>query len=84
MLGLPTFEDRNHQIQIEREMSLTAVQCRQYAEECIAMAERAAGENVASLHRMAETWLQLAEQLLTKEWPVIGSDQNAPSTNKVQ
>ena len=59
-------------------MSLTAVQCRQYADECIAMAERAGRENVASLHRMAETWLQLAEQLLTQERPVIGSDQNAP------
>ena len=56
-------------------MSLTAVQCRQYADECIAMAERAERENAASLHRMAETWLQLAEQLLTQERPVIGSDQ---------
>ena len=61
---------------------LTAVQCRQYADECLAMAERAGRENVASLHRMAETWLQLAEQLLTQERPVIGSDQNAPSTDK--
>jgi hypothetical protein len=64
-------------------VSLTAEKCRQYADECIAMAERAARENAASLHRMAETWLQLAERLLTQEWPVIGSDQNAPSTGKL-
>ena len=60
-------------------MALTAVQCRQYAEECLAMAERAGRENAASLQRMAEAWLQLAEQLLTQERPVIGGDQNAPS-----
>jgi hypothetical protein len=58
-------------------VSLTAVQCRQYADECITMAERAGRENAASLQRMAETWLQLAEQL--QERPVIGGDQNAPS-----
>jgi hypothetical protein len=46
------------------------------------MAERAGRENVASLHKMAETWLELAEQLLTQERPVIGSDQNAPSPEK--
>jgi len=61
---------------------LTAVQCRQYGDECIAMAERAGRENAASLHRMAETWLELAEQLLTQERPVFGSDQNAPSPEK--
>ena len=65
-------------------MALTAVQCRQYADECITMAERAGRENAASLHRMAETWLQLAEQLLTQERPVIGSDQNAPSTERTK
>ena len=65
-------------------MSLTAVQCRQYADECITMAESAGRENAVSLQRMAETWLELAEQLLTQERPVIGSDQNAPSTDKVQ
>ena len=65
-------------------MSLTAVQCRQYADECITMAGCVGRENVASLHRMAETWLQLAEQLLTQERPVIGSDQNAPSPDKVR
>ena len=64
-------------------VALTAVQCRQYADECIAMAERAGRENAASLTKMAETWLQLAEQLLTQERPVIGSDQNAPSPDKV-
>ena len=63
-------------------MSLTAVQCRQYADECITMAESAGRENAVSLQRMAETWLQLAEQLLTQERPVIGSDQNAPSPEK--
>ena len=56
-------------------MSLTAVQCRQYADECIAMAESAGRENAVSLTKMAETWLELAEQLLTQERPVIGSDQ---------
>ena len=65
-------------------MSLTAVQCRQYADECITMAECAGRENAASLHRMAETWLEVAEQLLTQERPVIGSDQNAPSTDKAK
>ena len=64
-------------------MALTAVQCRQYADECISMAERAGRENAASLLKMAETWLQLAEQLLTQERPVIGGDQNAPSPDKV-
>jgi len=58
-------------------VSLTAVQCRQYADECITMAEHAGRENAASLHRMAETWLELAEHLLTQERPVIGCDQNA-------
>ena len=48
------------------------------------MAEHAGRDNVACLHRMAETWLQLAQQLLTQERPVIGSDQNAPCTDKVQ
>jgi hypothetical protein len=65
-------------------VALTAVQCRQYAEECLAMAERAGRENVASLHKMAETWLELAEQLLTQERPVVGSDQNAPSPDKAE
>ena len=65
----------------EGNVRLTAAQCRQYAEECIAMAERARRENVASLHRMAGTWLDLAEQLRA---PMTGSDQNAPSTDKVQ
>jgi hypothetical protein len=46
------------------------------------MAESAGRENAVSLQRMAETWLQLAEQLLTQERPVIGSDQNAPSPDK--
>ena len=64
-------------------MSLTAAQCRQYADECITMAECAGRKNAASLLKMAETRLQLAEQLLTKEQPIIGSDQNAPSTDKV-
>jgi hypothetical protein len=67
-----------------KKVPLTGMLCRQYAEECIAMAECASGESVASLHRMAEAWLQLAEQLLTKEWPATGSDQNAPSSHKVQ
>ena len=47
------------------------------------MAENAGRENVAVLHRMAETWLQIAEELLAK-MPPIPDDQNAPSTNKVQ
>jgi hypothetical protein len=64
-------------------MSLTALQCRQFAEECIDMAERAATENVASLHKMAETWLQIAEELLAEQ-QIIANDQNAPSTDKVQ
>jgi uncharacterized protein YhjY with autotransporter beta-barrel domain len=67
----------------EGKVSLTAVQCRQYADECLAIAERAEREGAASLLKMAETWLQLAEQLLTQERPVIGSDQNAPSTDKL-
>jgi hypothetical protein len=46
------------------------------------MAESAGSENAVSLQRMAETWLELAEQLLTQERPVIGSDQNAPSPDK--
>jgi len=44
--------------------------------------KRAERENAASLHKMAETWLLLAEQLLTQEWPVIGNDQNAPFPEK--
>ena len=44
-------------------VALTAVQCRHTLCECIAMAERAGRENAASLTKMAETWLQLAEQL---------------------
>ena len=64
-------------------VSLTSVQCRQYADECLAIAERAEREGAASLLKMAETWLQLAEQLLTQERPVIGSDQNAPSNDKL-
>jgi hypothetical protein len=46
------------------------------------MAETATRENVVALHRMAETWLQIAEGLLTKQQ--ISNDQNAPSTEKVQ
>jgi hypothetical protein len=62
---------------------LTALQCQQFANECIAMAETATCENVAALHRMAETWLQIAEELLSQMSP-IPNDQNAPSTHKVQ
>jgi hypothetical protein len=68
----------------EGKLRLTSMQCRQYADECIAMAERAERETAASLRRMAVTWLELAEQLLTNERPVIGSDQNAPSTDNIQ
>jgi len=63
-------------------MPLTVSQCQQFAEECLAMAETATRENVVALHRMAETWLQIAEGLLTKQQ--ISNDQNAPSTEKVQ
>jgi hypothetical protein len=68
----------------DEKLPLTAVQCRRYAEDCIAMAERAGKKNAASLHRMAHMWLQLAEQLLTHERPEIDGNQNAPSTDKVQ
>ena len=65
-------------------MRLTPLQCQQFADECIAMAERGGGrENVAALHRMAETWLQIAEELLA-QMPSIPNDQNAPSSDKVQ
>jgi hypothetical protein len=47
------------------------------------MAENAEPDNVTALHRMAETWLQIAEELLTQNTPAP-NDQNAPSTNKVQ
>jgi hypothetical protein len=50
---------------------------------CIAMAEGAGRKNVAELHRMAETWLQIAEKLLAKQ-QIVPNDQNAPSTDKVQ
>ena len=62
---------------------LTVSQCQQYAQECIAMADSAGRENVAALQRMAETWLQIAEELLA-QMPPIPDDQNAPSTDKVQ
>jgi hypothetical protein len=62
---------------------LTASQCQQFANECIAMAESATRENVGALHRMAETWLQIAEGLLVEQH-IIPNDQNAPSTDKVQ
>ena len=62
---------------------LTALQCQQFANECIAMAESATRENVAALHRMAETWLQIAEGLLAEQ-QIIPNGQNAPSTDKVQ
>ena len=80
LLGKPRPSERGPW---ERKVALTAVQCRQYADECIMMAESAGRENAVSLLKMAETWLQLAEQLLTQERPVIGSDQNAPSTDKL-
>jgi hypothetical protein len=62
---------------------LTPLQCIQFADECIAMAESAGRENLAALHRMAETWLQIAEELLA-QMPSIPNDQNAPSSDKVQ
>jgi len=62
---------------------LSALQCQQFANECIAMAESATRENVAALHRMAETWLQIAEGLLAEQH-IIPNDQNAPSTDEVQ
>lgn len=64
-------------------MRLTALQCRQHAEECLAMAEFAGREQVAVLRRMAETWLQIAEGLIIQERHLQG-DQNAPSSNNLQ
>ena len=60
------------------------MQCQQFADECIAMAESARRENVAALQRMAEVWLQIAEDLLCKKASSIPDDQNAPSTDKMQ
>lgn len=64
-------------------MSLTAIEYRQFAEECISIAEMAPLEKVAILHKMAETWLKLAEHLLLAQ-RTESVDQNAPSTEKVQ
>lgn len=64
-------------------MRLTASQCQQFANECIAMAESATRENVAALHRMADIWLQIAEGLLAEQ-QIIPNGQNAPSTDNVQ
>ena len=47
------------------------------------MAENAEPANVVALHRMAETWLQIAEELLLAT-PRFPNDQNAPSTDNVQ
>lgn len=65
-------------------MRLTALQCQQFANECLVMAESATRSNVAALHRMAEAWLQIAEEELLAEQQIIPHDQNAPSTDKVQ
>ncbi len=70
-------------VRADLRLPLTGRRCRQYAEECIEMAEGADAESVADLHRMAVTFLKLAEQLLTKEWDINSRDQNAPSTDTV-
>jgi len=62
-------------------MPLTEIQCRLFADECIAMADTAQREDVGALQKMAETWLQLAEQLLTQS---ANPDQNAPSKTEKQ
>ena len=64
-------------------MRLTALQCRQHAEECVEMAEFAGREQVTVLRRMAETWLQIAEELIVQERH-LRDDQNAPSSNNLQ
>jgi hypothetical protein len=45
------------------------------------MADTAQREDVGALQKMAETWLQLAEQLLTQS---ANPDQNAPSKTEKQ
>jgi hypothetical protein len=58
----------------------SAVDYRKFAEECLNMAERMP-EARESLLKMAETWLELAHTALSLSQR---SEQNAPSSDKVQ
>jgi hypothetical protein len=60
---------------------------RKFADQCIAMAERAAPDARETLLRMADAWLQLALvdiKNAQRNRPDIEPAQNAPSTNKMQ
>jgi len=56
---------------------LTVEECRKNADQCIAMAERAEKEHVAALHKIAETWLRLAKEILNRQACVNAEGQNA-------
>jgi len=62
---------------------LTAKHCRQFADECIRIAETAHLEHVTALHNIAEAWLKLAEDLLGDEFPT-SKNQSAPRSDKLQ
>jgi len=66
-------------------VSLTPLQCVEFADLCINLANSLKQKKTGPLHRMAKAWLELADELLERHNArAIYRDRTAANNNKIQ